>query len=193
MNVRSLTIARSVAVIGGMVALVTGVTFAALQTNTVTLAANTISTATAELLIWNGSEFTTTAPGFAVTNLVPGEGSDEYPFYLKNSSPFDLKLSAHVPGPVEITGITGGASKVKVVLTDKGSGEVTTTDLQTLMDGDVDLNGVLNANAQGNAGVPVTEGNYTVKFDIDPAAVTGDSANVGSFDLEFTGTQVAEE
>lgn len=190
MNVRSLNIARSVAVIGGMVALITGVTFAALQTDTVTLANNTISTASAELLIWNGSEFTNTSQGFAVTNLIPGEGSDAYPFYFKNNSAFDLKLSAHVGGPVDITGITGGASNVKIKFTDKGSGEVTNTTLQALIDNDVNLEGVLGANAQGNAGVPVTEGNYTVEFDIDPAAVQGSGANVGTFDLEFTGTQV---
>ena len=48
-NIRSIAIVRSVVVIGGTAALMGGVTFAALKSDPVTLADNTISTATPSL------------------------------------------------------------------------------------------------------------------------------------------------
>ncbi len=89
-------VARAVVVIAAVMALVTSVTFAALQSQA-TLTNNSISTATAGLKLWNGSSFESTAPGFTVTGLVPGEWSDDYNFYFQNDGEGPLFLTANVP------------------------------------------------------------------------------------------------
>lgn len=187
-------VVRAVAVIASVMALVTGVTFAALQ-DSVTLQNNTIASANADLLIWDGDSFEETAPGFTVTNLIPGDGSNEYPFYLKNSGGTALNVSASVPvAPADPGGgydFTGWENlKVTIKSTDPaciGSPTVN-TDMAALLVGGVALPcNSLAAGAQGDSNNLATEGNYTMEFDIVPASVTGDSPGVGNFDIVLTG------
>lgn len=89
-------VARAIVVIGAVMALVTSVTFAALQSQA-TLTNNTISTATAGLLLWDGDSFESAAPGVTVTGLVPGDWSEDYPIYFQNSGEAPLYLTASVP------------------------------------------------------------------------------------------------
>lgn len=189
MSKRTIAIARATGVIGATAALIVGVTFAALS-STVTLTNSSITSASADLQIWNGSIFTTTAPGFTVTNLVPGTGQ-EFPFYLKNNGGVPLNITAAVPALPTLTGITGSDySKVLVRITSDFCGTFVNTSLQSLWSAPVALTcNPLAVGAQGNAGVPNTEGNYKIMFDIDPSAVSGGSASVGPFDIQLTGTQ----
>jgi hypothetical protein len=181
--------ARAVAVIAAVATMVTGVTFAALNSQA-TLTNNSISTSTASLKLWDGDSFESTAPGFTVTDLVPGTGK-EYPFYFKNEGPA-VNVTAHIPAAPTATGFTGWEN-LKIDLTSDMTGcaaPTVHTDMGALLGGEVALPcNPLAAGAQGNAGVPGTEGNYKIKFDIVPAAITGSSASVGNFDLVFTGTQ----
>ncbi|HEX7260129.1 MAG TPA: hypothetical protein VF272_04330 [Candidatus Saccharimonadia bacterium] len=186
MSRSTLAIARATGVIGATVALIVGVTFAQLNT-TATLSNNTVSSATADLTLWDGSAFAQTAPGFTVTNLIPGAGSGPLPFYFKNGGAVDLIVTAHVPVAPSASGFSGWEN-LKVTFTDN-NGAVQATNMGALLAGEVALPGnPVTAGAQGNAGVPNTEGNYTATFDITPAAVTGSSATVDSFDIVFTGT-----
>lgn len=89
-------VARAIVVIGAVMALVTSVTFAALQSQA-TLTNNTISTATAGLLLWDGDSFESAAPGVTVTGLIPGDWSEDYPVYFQNSGEGPLYLRASVP------------------------------------------------------------------------------------------------
>lgn len=194
-------VARAIMVIAAVMALVTGVTFAALK-DSVTLQGNTISSANADLLIWNGSTFAESTDGFAVTNLIPGEGSDDYYFYLKNNGGTPLKLAATVPTEPQVPaggyGFTGWEN-LKVNITNHKTGcanPTTETTMAALLAGEVELScNPLAAGAQGNdqPGEEGTEGNFSVSFDIEPSSVTGDNPGVGSFDLVITGSAVATE
>jgi hypothetical protein len=186
---------RAIGVIGVVAGLVTGVTFAALN-NQAVLGASTLRTASAELKIWNGSEFAPTAPGFAITNLVPGAGSGNKAFYFQNAGGVDVNITAHVPVapvvPEDGYGFTGWEN-LKVMFTNKHDGTSIPTTMAALLDGEVTLPGAaLTAGAQGDSGNETAEGNYAVAFDISPIAITGDHAGVGDFNIVFTGVQVEE-
>jgi hypothetical protein len=98
-------LARAIGVIGAVAALTTGVTFAALNSQA-TLTNTTISSATADLLLWDGDTFESTAPGFTITDLVPGTGVEK-PLYFKNAVGVPLAVTAHVPTLPSSTGFTG--------------------------------------------------------------------------------------
>lgn len=194
---------RAVLVIGAVAALVTGVTFAAL-TNTATLTQNTISAADASLLVWDGDSFESTAPGFTVTDLVPGQGSGDNFFYLQNNSPGDLWVYAHVPAePAAPTGGYGftGWENLKVIFMSHAGDCVddpVKTDMAALLAGNVELPcNPLSEGATGNnqPGEEDTEGNYSVSFDIDPESLTegAEDAGVGSFDLQLIGSLIAPD
>jgi hypothetical protein len=194
MKIRSLAVARSIAVIGGMGALIAGVTFAALNTNPATLSSNTLSTATADLQISNGGGFGSSAAGFNVTGLVPGDGSDHKKFYLKNNGDLDLALTVHVPSaPVAPAGGYGftGWQNLKVFIKDMNSGDVTETNMNDLLAGDVPLGTTLGQGVAGDPGSATAAGNFELWYDINPASLTGGSAGVGAFDLQFMGTSTS--
>ena len=183
---------RAVGVISAVAILAGGVTFAALNSNNVTLADNTINSATASLKIWNGGAWSdTSAPGFHVTGLVPGTGVSN-PLYLENDGGVALNLSAHVTGSPILSGFDNDLdlSKVKVSITDDFTGYTTNTDLAALTSGTVPFyDNAFPAGATGNSGVPGTDGNFTVKFDMDPSAVNSNSASVSSFNIVLSGQQ----
>ncbi len=189
---------RAVGVVGVVAGLATGVTYAALSSQA-TLTNNTISSASANLLIWNGRNFKDKAPGFTVKDLVPGQGSSPQAFYLKNSGPVAMDVSAHIPiTPAEPEGGYGFTGWENVLVTFRSNepgcvdNEVNTT-MAALLTTDVDLPcNALNAGAQGNAGAP-SEGNFTATFDIKPEAISGTRASVGPFDLQFNGVQAIED
>lgn len=189
---------RAILVISAVAVLVTGVTLAAIR-NTVAIENISIGSADAQLRIWNGSQFAETAPGFTVNDLIPGEGTEEYFFYLFNQGVSDLNVAAYVPNePQEPSGgydFTGWQN-LKVTFTSYEPGcedNMVETDMQALLAGDVTLPcNPLEEGAQGNSNVQATEGNYSVSFDIDPNSVNGDDPGVGAFDLMLSGTVTAD-
>lgn len=193
---------RAIAVIGAVMALVTGITFAALS-STATLTNNTISAADSNLLVWDetAQAFETEAPGFTITDLIPGEGSGPNLFYLHNDSDGPVYVSAHVPAEPEVPaggyGFTGWEN-LKVTFTSLKTGCAegpVETNMAELLAGNVELPcNTLAQDAMGNnqPGAEGTEGNYSVEFDIDPASLTpgAEDAGVGSFDLQLIGDLV---
>jgi hypothetical protein len=182
---------RAIGIIGAVAGLTTAVTFAALNDKAV-LADTSISTTTANLTLWDGDSFEATAPGFHITGLVPGEGSGEQLFYMKNGGDMDLDVTAHVPNaPQPPAGGFGfsGWDNLTVVFTNKHTGDTKQTNMAELLAGEVALSGTLSAGAQGDNGNATAEGNYSVVFDIKPDAVTGTHAGTGDFNVVFTGTQ----
>ncbi|HSX45383.1 MAG TPA: hypothetical protein VLG27_00070 [Candidatus Saccharimonadia bacterium] len=93
--------ARAVGTMGAIAALVGGVTFAALQSNTVALSPNTLSSATAALAIGAGTSCpggnTTSTPGFTNVKLVPGTTSAPVNFCLDNTGDIPLTITAQIP------------------------------------------------------------------------------------------------
>lgn len=195
MKQRVMAYARAFGVVSAMSVLAAGATYAALGSS-VELTSTTLSSASADLQIFDGSTFADTAPGFTVTGLVPGVESAPYPFYFKNTGQLPLNLSAKVEAPYVFNGFkstsaTTNGNAVTVKITDNNGGETVDTTLQALRaSAGVSLPGnSLAVNAQGNSGVLQTEGNFSVTFTIDPAAVGGESAGVGAFNVKFTGVQ----
>jgi hypothetical protein len=182
---------RAIGVIGVVAGLTTAVTFAALNDKAV-LADTSISTPTADLTLWDGDSFEPQAPGFTITDLVPGQGSGEKAFYMRNNGGIDLDITAHVPNaPQPPAGGYGfsGWQNLTVVFTNKATGDTTETNMAELLAGQVMLPGMLDAHTQGDSGNPTAPGNYAVTFDIKPEAVTGSHAGVGDFNVVFTGVQ----
>lgn len=191
-------IGRAVGSVGAVVALAGGITYAALTSNTATLSQSTISTGTTGLNIYDFStnQWATSAPGFQITDLVPGTGVDEN-FYLQNTGSADLDVTAKVPtlpGPPS-GGDYGfsGFENVKVEITGEACDEPpVVTNLAALNAAAVPLPcNPLTAGAAGNSNAAGTEGNYKIHFDINPDAVSGSSAGVGPFDIVFQGTAAA--
>jgi hypothetical protein len=187
-------IGRAVGSVGAVVALAGGITYAALTSNTATLSQSTISTGTTGLNIYDFStnQWATSAPGFQITDLVPGTGVDEN-FYLQNTGSTDLDVTAKVPTlPGPPTGGDYGFSgfeNVTVKITGEKCGDTVSTNLSALNAGTVALPcNPLTAGAAGNSNATGTEGNYKIHFDINPDAVSGSSAGVGPFDIVFQGT-----
>lgn len=91
---------RAIATMGAVAALVGGVTFANLTSNTVALSPNNLTTATASLAIGAGSTCptgdTTSTTGLSDSSLAPG-GSTSVNFCFDNTSGVPLLLTASIP------------------------------------------------------------------------------------------------
>ena len=193
-NLRKYTpMLRAVGVIGVVAGLATAVTFAALSSQA-TLTDNNMSTATASLKLWDGDSFESTAPGFSLTNVIPGTNTAPFNFYFQNDGGLNLNVTAHIPVAPSTTNVADFADiDVTISSAELGCGipSVTTT-MAALIAGEVALPcNSLTAGAQGNnqVGFETTEGNYSVVVNIDPTTVSGSQATVGNFNLVFTGTQ----
>lgn len=177
---------RALGVISAVVVIVSGVTFAALQSQQNTLAGNTIQTATANLqLSTDGTSYSDSHPGFDFNNLVPGGQAvptTGYPLFLKNGGGTALALKLAVsstptnPSSVDL-------SKVTVLLTTVGSGAGAQN---------FSLQSLIAANASGLAitGSNLASGvaqQYKLQVSMSSDAVTGASASLGNIDFAFSG------
>ena len=138
-STRQVALLRAIGVVAAVAIIVSGVTFAALQSQQDTLTGNTIETATANLqLSTDGTAYADSYAGFDFNNIVPGGQAvptTGYPFYLKNSggTPLSLKMAVSStpanPNSVDL-------SKVNVILTPVATGtSAQTFTLQSLITG----------------------------------------------------------
>ncbi len=195
MNRRTSLIVRATGAIGATVALVGGVTYAQLTTNTVTLSNNTISTTSPNTLqiSKNNTTFKTQVAGFDFTGLVPNmkSTSSSETFYLKNTGGSDINLYMFIPTLPTFTVTPSGTvdnTKVKMSLTCSSiSGPITTpttgNDLTSLnTPPGATLTGTLNAGDTATCSLNVT---------MAAGAVSNTSATSVSstgFDVQFGGT-----
>jgi hypothetical protein len=183
---------RAVGVIAAVAVLVTGITFAALQSQA-TLTNNTIASATADLQVDNTdsttSGFGSTDVGYAFTGVVPG-GADSNVgnFQLKNNGTANMSVAVQVPTLPTWTVNPAGpvvAADVDVIIACVGSVSGTfgvTTDLAAINTAPVAL-------TAGNLNAGDTTA-CTVKISMDATAFSGSSASSTNFDFVFTGTGV---
>jgi hypothetical protein len=174
-------LARAIAVIGSVMVLATGATYAAFV-DSVTLTGNnvTVASANADLLIWNAqaNEFQDSAPGFAFTDLEPGEESEKKNFYFKNDGNIPLYLTVSIPeDDTDFNGINPAD------VTFKFYGECTdtpvTATMAALQAGEIDLPcDPLEEDAQGVIGQEGNEANYAV------TATLADSVELDDDDLD---------
>jgi hypothetical protein len=186
-------VVRAILVMGAVAAVVTGVTFAALTSNTATLAENTINSATASLQISSdggcgpsSGTFGTSDNGFDFNGLIPGgSASPNETFCLKNTGTADLALKAFVPVVPTWTVLPSGTvdpGEVDVHMSCDSSAGTLDARLQDL-----------GSSAQAFASSTLAAGATavcTVNVDMNAAAFSGSSASSSDFDFEFTGEAV---
>jgi hypothetical protein len=171
---------RAVGTMGAVAAVAGGITFAALTSNTVALSANTLSSATAHLMIGAADGDTCTAAndssvsGMNLT-LTPGEQSEDFKFCLKNDGDVALDLTSTIPA-ADLLGSPISGGDVMLDLTCDNEGAATGT-----------LNSYATAKALGmlDAGES-TECTATAMLD---AEYDGEGTTVKPFTLNFVGTQ----
>jgi len=174
---------RAIATMGAIAALVGGVTFAALTSNTVALSPNTLSSATASLAIGPGTscpELAGNGPvqGFNNVKLVPGTTSAPLPFCLENNGDIPLNLTVAIP-QAAFNGDTGvPPSAVTLDITcDNGGHSNGTLDQYT---------GGTPLGTLSNTGTNIAKCNATATL---ASTYTESGKTVPSFDIDFVGNQ----
>lgn len=187
LSTKSKALTRVVGVVAAVMVVVSGVTFAALQSQQDMLVGNTIETGTANLqLSTEGINYSDKQAGFDFNNLIPGGPAVPtagYSVYLKNvgGTPLALKMLVNsvVNNPANVD-----LSKVNVLLTTVGGGAgAQSFSLASLMaaaaNGGLDIGG-------NNLG-PGTSQQYKLQVSMASDAVSGSSANIGNIDFVFSG------
>jgi hypothetical protein len=181
---------RALTVVVAVAALVSGVTYAALQSQLALVQGNTIQTATADLqLSTNGTAYGRTIQGFNFGALIPGgvpAPATGYSIYLKNNgtTAVMLKLSAN---PTLANTDNMDLTKVKVLLT-PAIGTPMTFTLKDLMDGN-DAGGVLMPSV-GKV-VPGQVLTYSLQVQLNDDAVNGSSGTISNVNFIFNATAVS--
>jgi hypothetical protein len=185
-SIRSINpMVRAVGTMGAVAAVVGGITFAALTSNTVALSDNTLSAASATLAIGAGSNCSnttnTSTAGFNNTKLDPGVASDPVSFCLRNVGDVPLDVTASIPS-ANLTSATLATDKVTLDLscTNGAKTETLTATLADLSDA--------TAQALGTDSLAAgTQWDCIVKATLDSGVTT--SGSVGPFSINFAGTE----
>lgn len=181
-------IIRAIVVMGAVLAIVSGVTYAALQSQQSVLTGNTIESATADLKIsLNGTNFTGSQTGFDFSSVVPGGPAVPaagYTFYLKNSGTTNTQVKMGVSStPTNLNNVD--LTKVFVTILKYPGGTPQTMTLATLIssysNGGTALTDVLTAGATNT---------YHIQVSMAVDAFTGTGASLGNIDFVFVGTSV---
>ncbi len=179
-------IMRAVGVISAVVVVMTGVTYAALQSPQAMLLNNSISSATADLRIGtSATSFAATRTGFSFADIVPGGAAmpvDGNLFYLKNYGSANLGLRVSV-GSIPINTSNVDLTKVSFVLTRVDTNASQTFTVQALVDAYV--NGGLTMTDSLSGGVIAQ---YKLQAIMGTDAFSGQSAAISDLDIVFTGT-----
>jgi hypothetical protein len=183
---------RAAAVVTGTVGIVSGVTFASLQSQAAVLKGNSIQTANAGLQVsTDGTTYASSVPGYGIGGLVPGGmpmPSNGGLVYVKNTGTAAEAVSLSIPSGFTNTDNLD-LTKVHVVLSPIGAGAGQNVVLQDLIDA-------------GVAGIPLTVGNathlfagnttgFTIKFSLDSDAIVTTGATVNNLDFDLIGTAVS--
>ena len=179
-------VSRAVGVISAVVVLMTGVTYAALQSPQATLTNSTISSATADLRIGtSATSFSSTRVGFNFVDLIPGGIAapvDGNIFYLKNYGNANLGLHISIVSiPVNLSNVD--LTKVSFVMTRLDTSTVQTFTVKALVDSYINGGLSLTDSLSGSA-----VAQYKLQAIMSADAFTGQTAQISDLDLVFTGT-----
>lgn len=179
-------IARAVGVVGAVAIIISGVTFATLQSQQAVLTGNTIQSATADLKIGiSTSSFSASRAGFTFPEVIPGvaPAANSGSFvYLKNSGSAAMTVKMTIGStPTNTSNID--LSKVSFLVTRVDTNKVTTASLKELIDG-YPSNGVALQDKIDSNNAP----QYKIQAIMAADAFSGTSATLGNIDLVFTGT-----
>ena len=178
-------VARAIAVIGAVMALVTGVTFATLQ-NTATLTGNTISSDADGLLVDSdgNNTFGATDEGFAFSDVEPGTSSSYHAFKLKNATDESMVVNVQVTGESALP-VGVDASDITFIFDLPGgdSEDASATWAQIIAEDGINLFNDLGANVVAD---------LAVKVHIDSSV--SDDVSISPFNFTFgTPDSVVEE
>jgi hypothetical protein len=189
---RLLLFIRTGGIVASVAVIVSGVTFAALQSQQVKLSGNTIQTATANLLLsTDGINYGAAQPGFVFDAIVPGGPAVPaagYPVFLKNAggAPLALKLAV---GSTPANLDTLDLGKVHVILVPTTGGSVQNFALQ----------GLMSASGVGGQAIlspgqlaPGATAGYKLQVSMESEALSGPGATVSGLDFSFSGTAVSQ-
>lgn len=181
-------IVRAIAVMSAVMIIISGVTFAALQSQQAVLSGNTITSASADLKIsLNGITYDSTMPGFNFGDVIPGGPlvpAAGYSFYLKNSGSIGTTLKVSINGtPSNLSGVD--LTKVSAVFTRVPGGTPQTFTLAALV----------AANASGGLALTDTLAansvlNFKVQVSMAVDAFSGQGVTLGNINFVFMGTAV---
>jgi hypothetical protein len=183
---------QAMGIITAVMVLVSGVTFAALQSQQVVLKGNSIATAVAALkLSKDNITYASLLDGYSFGSLIPGGAptpSNGNPIYLQNIGSTALAARISVdpgltnPDNVDLT-------KVHIILSPFGGGAPQNVTLQELVSPSttgglaLTIGGLNHINASGNGG-------FTMQVQLESDAVAGSSANIGNLTFNFNGLAV---
>jgi len=179
---------RAVGVLAAVSVVVSGVTFAALQSQQATLTGNTIQSASADLRIGtSASTFAASRSGFSFQDVIPGGPAvptDGYSFWLKNygTAPLSLKLAIGA-APANTSNVD--LSKVAVQLVRIDNNATQTASVQSLVDGYPAGGLMITDPIAPNAVVQ-----YKLRASMAADAFSGSGASIGGIDLVFSGNAV---
>lgn len=182
-------LARALAVMGMVMIIVSGVTFAALQSQQAVLSGNTITSATADLKIsTDGLSYTSSQTGFDFSSVVPGGPAVPaagYSFYLKNSGSTTSQVKVGVSTtPTNLSGID--LTKVTVVITRVPGGTAQSMTLASLISAYADGGTALTDNLTANS-----FSQYKMQVSMTADAFTGSGASLGNITFVFMGTALS--
>ena len=180
---------RAIGVVSAVVIVVSGVTFALLQSQQVKATGNTIQTATANLQISSdGTTFGSSITGFSFSNIIPNSAASPaagYSVYLKNTGTAALAIKLAVSSvPQNLANMD--LSKVHILVSSSTGGSPLIFDLQSLISsastGGSSLSFPSALNIAANA-----VGQYKLQVMMDTDAISGSSGTLSNIDLAFTG------
>lgn len=182
---------RSSIVLLGVGVVITGVTYAALQSSNTTLANNTINVGTADLRIsTDGVSFPTSiSTGLTFNSVVPGGAAvptDGYTIYLKNIGSVNLAIKAGI-GPVAPTNLNNvDLSKTYLHITRTDGTYDQSFSLKSLIDGYV--SGV----STGDTIITGAVVQYKLRVSMDSTAYSGSGSGVtiSGINLVFSGSGI---
>jgi len=186
-------VAQAVGIIAAVLALVVGVTYAALQSQVASLNGSTIVTAVADLQVSkDNTNFARSQPGFIFSGLIPGgspQPATAYPVYVRNTGNAALSLKLSVKA-----GFTNqdnvDASKVHILIQPLGGGATQNVTLQDLVTADatgglaIGVPGLNHLNAGSNSG-------WMLQVSLDADAVTGSSATLSELVFNINAVAVS--
>ncbi|HZP55746.1 MAG TPA: hypothetical protein VFB03_03180 [Candidatus Saccharimonadales bacterium] len=187
---------RAAVIFSALGIILTGVTFAALQSPPATLSNNTINSATADLRIGtsnNGNILTTSVAGYSFDGVIPGGSaapSSGNPVYLRNygSASMTIKLAVSTTPSVVTVGPSGASVNLSKVYLD-----ITRTDTST--EQKFSIKDLMDANSTG--GLALTDslsggsvGQYSLRVVMDGDAFTAQSSTISGINIIFTGVGI---
>jgi hypothetical protein len=173
-----------------IMAVVTGVTFAVLQSQRAVLRGTTIQTASANLLIsTDNTNFVSSLSGFNYSSILPGGSPSPAignPVFVKNTGSTNLAVTMSLEKPVTNPNNVD-LGKVYVILSSHTGGAVQRISLQELTaaaaTGGVALTQQTRLLAGQSAG-------YNLQIQMDADALAGSQATLSDIDFSFGGTAV---